>query len=149
MMGFAPSTQWQDTAAAKLFGALQFRLALAALGLGLLLAWWLGMRFAHGFSLLAWLTLAIASWLLLATFADLLNKWRMRGGNLGASYWGMVIAHSGIAVAAVGIGLTSLYTEQRDLRMQVGDSAELLNYQFYPQPNNEMAIVLHLYHASL
>ena len=130
LMGFAPSTQWQDTAPAKLLGVQQLRLAAIAALAGLLLAWWSGAYFEQGFMPLAWLTLAIASWLLLATLADVQRKRKLRNGALGASYWGMVIAHSGIAITAVGIGLTSLYTEQRDLRMQVGDSAQLLRYQF-------------------
>ncbi len=130
LMGFAPTTQWQDTPKARLFGATQLKIGLAASGLGLLLSLWIGARFDHGFSLLAWLTLAIACWLLLATGLDLVRKWQLRAGSLTASYWGMVIAHSGIAITAIGIGLTSLYAEQRDLRMQVGDSADLLNYQF-------------------
>lgn len=42
----------------------------------------------------------------------------------------MVIAHAGIAVTMVGVGLTSIYTEQRDVRMEVGQKVTVVEYDF-------------------
>ncbi len=42
----------------------------------------------------------------------------------------MMVAHVGVAVTAIGITLVSTYSEERDMRMQKGDSVELAGYQF-------------------
>jgi cytochrome c-type biogenesis protein CcmF len=50
--------------------------------------------------------------------------------SLRASYWGMCIAHIGLAMSAMGIAFTSLASEQRDLRLAPGESAEVAGYHF-------------------
>jgi cytochrome c-type biogenesis protein CcmF len=42
----------------------------------------------------------------------------------------MVLAHVGVAVTVVGVSLVSVYTEQRDLRMQPGDTLSFRDYTF-------------------
>ena len=37
--------------------------------------------------------------------------------KLPGSYWGMQVAHIGIAVCALGVGLSSVYDVQKDVRM--------------------------------
>ncbi|MCW5461953.1 cytochrome c-type biogenesis CcmF C-terminal domain-containing protein, partial [Pseudomonas aeruginosa] len=64
-----------------------------------------------------------------------LDKTRHKGVLAGArsltrSYWGMQLAHLGIAVCAIGIVLSSQYSAQRDLRMSPGDTVELGGYHF-------------------
>ncbi|MFK5984065.1 MAG: heme lyase CcmF/NrfE family subunit [Pseudomonadota bacterium] len=44
--------------------------------------------------------------------------------------WGMVIAHIGIAVFSVGVSLTSLYSIEKDIRMEIGDSYTMQDYTF-------------------
>jgi cytochrome c-type biogenesis protein CcmF len=51
-------------------------------------------------------------------------------GSLGASYWGMWIAHLGMAFCIAGAGLTSIYSDERDVRMAAGDTVELGGYVF-------------------
>ncbi len=85
-----------------------------------------------------WTILAVsflAIWVLGAGLRDLLDKTRHKGllkGALGLSpsYWGMQLAHAGIAVCALGIVLTSQQSVERDLRMAPGDSLELGGYRF-------------------
>ena len=55
--------------------------------------------------------------------------WRAAGG-LGASYWGMCLAHLGMAFCVAGAGLTSVYSVERDVRLAPGDSVELAGYTF-------------------
>ncbi|PNK61571.1 heme lyase CcmF/NrfE family subunit [Psychrobacter sp. FDAARGOS_221] len=50
--------------------------------------------------------------------------------RLKAHYWGMHIAHFGILVLAIGIGVTSALSVERDVAMQEGDSAEVSGYVF-------------------
>ena len=50
--------------------------------------------------------------------------------KLGRSYWGMVIAHCGLAVMVAGIALVSFHEVERDIRMAPGDEATLGDYRF-------------------
>ncbi|WP_213875960.1 heme lyase CcmF/NrfE family subunit [Pseudomonas sp. dw_358] len=78
---------------------------------------------------------ALAAWVLLAGVRDLFDKTRHKGLLKGArsltrSYWGMQVAHLGIAVCALGVVLSSNSSAQRDLRMAPGDSVDLAGYHF-------------------
>ena len=42
----------------------------------------------------------------------------------------MIIAHLGIAVTLIGVSLTSIYTIERDLRMEEHQAVTLLGYEF-------------------
>jgi cytochrome c-type biogenesis protein CcmF len=80
-------------------------------------------------------TCALAAWVLLAGIRDLLDKTRHKGlikgmRSLTRSYWGMQLAHIGIAVCALGVVLSSQHSAERDLRLAPGDSTELGGYMF-------------------
>ncbi|MER2098380.1 MAG: heme lyase CcmF/NrfE family subunit, partial [Pseudomonas qingdaonensis] len=80
-------------------------------------------------------TFALAAWILLAGVRDLLDKTRHKGllkgmRGLSRSYWGMHVAHLGIAVCALGVVLSSNNSAERDLRLAPGESMELGGYQF-------------------
>jgi cytochrome c-type biogenesis protein CcmF len=78
---------------------------------------------------------ALAAWVLLAGVRDLLDKTRHKGllggsRSLTPSYWGMQLAHLGIAVCALGVVLSSNNSIERDLRMAPGEALELAGYRF-------------------
>jgi cytochrome c-type biogenesis protein CcmF len=80
-------------------------------------------------------TFMLAAWVLLAGVRDLLDKTRHKGllkgmRALTRSYWGMQLAHIGIAVVALGVVLSSQSSAERDLRLAPGESVELGGYQF-------------------
>lgn len=50
--------------------------------------------------------------------------------RLTASHYGMVLAHTGFAVMLIGIAMTTTYTQERDVRMGIGDSITLADYTF-------------------
>ena len=85
-----------------------------------------------------WAVLAVsllAAWVVLASVRDLLDKTRHKGllkgmRSLAPSYWGMHLAHIGLAVCAVGVVLTSHQSAERDLRLAPGESLELGGYRF-------------------
>jgi cytochrome c-type biogenesis protein CcmF len=65
----------------------------------------------------------------------LLDKTRHRGFFRGLrmmtrSYWGMQMGHLGLVVCAIGVVLSSHYSVERDLKMNVGDSVQLGAYSF-------------------
>jgi cytochrome c-type biogenesis protein CcmF len=45
-----------------------------------------------------------------------------RAGRLGISYWGMVLAHVGVAVFVVGVTVVKTYEYEKDLIMSPGDT---------------------------
>jgi len=47
-----------------------------------------------------------------------------------AARWGGFLAHLGLAISIVGVVLTHSYSEERDLRMQIGEAAQLGPYRF-------------------
>jgi len=50
--------------------------------------------------------------------------------HLPKSYWAMQIAHLGVVVSVIGVGLVATYSEERDIRMAPGDVVELAGYSF-------------------
>jgi cytochrome c-type biogenesis protein CcmF len=81
------------------------------------------------------LTVALATWIVATLASGLAARLGERGGlqglrGLGASYWGMWLAHLGMALCIGGVGLTTVYSDERDVRMASGDEAELGGYRF-------------------
>lgn len=50
--------------------------------------------------------------------------------KLPRSHWGMVMAHLGVAMMVFGIAFSQNFSIEKDVRMQVGDKASILDYQF-------------------
>lgn len=77
----------------------------------------------------------LSFWVLLASGRDILDKTRHRGllkgvRKLTRSYWGMQLGHLGVVVCAIGVVLSSHYSIERDLKMNVGDTVQLGAYSF-------------------
>ena len=73
--------------------------------------------------------LLLAFWIVASTVVNLLERGRgVRGGVLvqlarqPRSYWGMIVAHLGVAVFIVGVTMVKGYEIERDVRMAVGDT---------------------------
>ncbi|RDF02127.1 heme lyase CcmF/NrfE family subunit [Aggregatibacter aphrophilus] len=50
--------------------------------------------------------------------------------KLSRSHWGMVLAHLGVAMTVWGIAFSQNYSVERDVRMNVGDSVQIADYDF-------------------
>jgi cytochrome c-type biogenesis protein CcmF len=50
--------------------------------------------------------------------------------KIPASFYGMTIAHLGIAVFVVGITLTSIYSVEKDIRLNPGEAVDMSGYLF-------------------
>jgi cytochrome c-type biogenesis protein CcmF len=79
----------------------------------------------------------LAYWILLCGLLDLKDRVGNRQTSLIESlrklpraYYGMHLAHLGMAVLAVGVAMVSMFTEHRDLRMAPGDRQEVGVYTF-------------------
>lgn len=51
-------------------------------------------------------------------------------GNLSRSYYGMMIAHIGVAVFIIGVALVKGYEVEKDVRMDIGDVVKLGGHVF-------------------
>ncbi len=50
--------------------------------------------------------------------------------KLSRSHWGMVLAHLGVAMTVFGIAFSQNFSIEKDVRMNVGDSVQILDYNF-------------------
>jgi len=119
------------------------------------------LRWAFGVSLVAAIVtpFIMGRWSFMVSFGILLAAWivasslvhfkaqlgRASAGRLGArlaqltgSYYGMLLAHLGIAVFIVGVTLVKGYETETDLRMEVGDTAQMAGYTFRFAAVNEV-----------
>ncbi|ENG4184495.1 heme lyase CcmF/NrfE family subunit [Providencia rettgeri] len=73
--------------------------------------------------------LMMACWIAILAFAEM--KVRIsKKIKLTPSYWGMVLAHLGLAVTIVGIAFSQNYSVERDVKMKPGDSINIRAYTF-------------------
>ncbi|WP_019672786.1 heme lyase CcmF/NrfE family subunit [Psychrobacter lutiphocae] len=92
--------------------------------------------FTQSLNLQIVVTAALCLWVLGWMLYDIKDKTR-NASSLGAGlrrlkahYWGMHIAHLGILILAIGIGVTSALSVERDVAMQEGDTVEVSGYDF-------------------
>ncbi len=106
-------------------------LMMIALGIGFLIpllmpfySWSAGL----GTSLAIWTTVTVG-----LSFKDRLGKqgfsWQ-RLNTIPASFYGMTVAHLGIAVFVIGITFTSIYSIEKDVKMVPGDTLNMAGYIF-------------------
>ncbi|MDI3322855.1 heme lyase CcmF/NrfE family subunit [Pontibacterium granulatum] len=81
-------------------------------------------------------SLILCFWIVFSGIRDMYNRVSHKAspikalGNFSLSYYGMVLAHVGVAVCIVGITMVSLYSEERDMRMAPGDRLAFKHYEF-------------------
>jgi cytochrome c-type biogenesis protein CcmF len=134
-LGIGPSNHWKNNHAQDLVRRL-LPAAIASVLVGIIFPFAYGSKYGGKFHWGVVLTVCLAAWVVLASLIDLRSKLRnaqtIASGlrRLTPSYYGMLIAHIGFAVAVIGVGLTSIYTQERDLRMAVGEQVEFAGYDF-------------------
>jgi cytochrome c-type biogenesis protein CcmF len=130
LMAPAGILRWKKTEASWLRAKLLLPLVLAAMA-GFLLP------FAVGeITLGAVVTAFVFAWVVIHVGQDVWEKSRHSRGRgyglsrLGGSYYGMQLAHLGVACAILGGGFTSIYNQEKDARIEAGTVIELHGYQF-------------------
>ena len=123
LMGVGPLARWKQATLPDLWQRLKWALAVSlvtALLLPLAAGSWKPMV---SFGLL------LAAWIVATTVVNVRERGRgVRGGiaqqlaRQPSSYWGMIVAHLGIAVFIVGVTMVKGYETERDVRMAVGDT---------------------------
>jgi cytochrome c-type biogenesis protein CcmF len=132
LMAIGPVASWKRAALPDLWTRLRW-----ALGVALLAA--IVVPFAMGrFSLPVALGLWLAFWVVAGTWVQLRARLATAvqpslAGKIRAQplhWWGMTVAHLGIAVFIIGVTLVKGYETERDLRMQPGEKVEIGGHEF-------------------
>ena len=79
-----------------------------------------------------WLTgmgMALATWVVVGLLIQIAIRFK-KPGRIPPSFWGMHLAHLGIAVITVGITMVKSYEVERDVRMGLNDTVTIENYSF-------------------
>lgn len=130
LVGIGPLLNWKKHDFSKLKVPL-IKIAVASVALSFLSVWLMG-----EFYLWVFTGLALSIWVALSSFYNLSLMTRYKKTlaakvlSLNATAIGMTMAHLGVVISLAGIVLTSYYSEEKDLRMAVGESKEISGYLF-------------------
>jgi len=130
LLGMGVHANWKDSRWDKLLRT--WRLPFMA-ALVIALVWPLAFDHYHWGAVFG---VFVGAWVFCASLADIVAKTRnaksfVAGlGRQRASYYGMHLAHIGLAVAVLGVVLTTVYSVEKDLRMGAGGSYQMSGYDF-------------------
>jgi len=136
VMGLGPLARWKKQGPADLARQLRLALLVSICG-GILLA----LPVFYEGSIWAGLAVALSLWLISSLALSLRQRWRNRKGIAGilkdfgargsGSYYGMIIAHLGVAVFIIGVTFVTQFDVEQDIRMSPGQSVELAGHTFH------------------
>ena len=131
-MALGPLTLWKKTSIEKLWQLIKHPLVLSVV-VGLVFP----LIYGASYSIFAAMTVFVAAWIIFTLVADIRHKIRNASSvqeglkRLTKSYYGMVLAHFGIAVLVLGACLNTIYSDQRDLRVEEGERLPLGRYEYH------------------
>jgi cytochrome c-type biogenesis protein CcmF len=131
VLGVGPISRWKKTSGRYLSTQLLW-VGVISLGLGVVLPLAITLEFGLG----ATITIALALWILLSALRDIKNKVANKKtlsaglASLPLSYYGMQIAHLGVAIMVVGAALTSVYSTEKSVLLSPGERMSLGGYAF-------------------
>ena len=129
-LGIAVFTKWKATEPRLILSKIPVPLLIAMITAGILPFY---LATDYSYSITAGLTLFMSLWLVATIVKDLIEKVGSnikRIATLSYSYLGMQLAHTGLAICILGVGLSSAYDQSRELRMAPGDNAVIAGYEF-------------------
>jgi cytochrome c-type biogenesis protein CcmF len=121
LIAIGPTARWKQASASEMAKRLRiaFALALAAgIGLPFLLGSW---------TPLVGLGLMLAVWIVVSAALQIRERFR-HSGTPPLSFWGMQIAHLGIAIFVIGVTMVKGYETEKDVRMAPQDTVEVGGY---------------------
>jgi cytochrome c-type biogenesis protein CcmF len=131
LMAIAPFVRWKEASLPEVLRRMRW-IALVTVLLGGAVALLLAA------SPMVMLGITFAFWILLATAFQLVQRLRNAAGtsrwkrisSQPRSFWGMVVAHAGIAIFVIGVTLVKGTEAANDLTMRVGDTTSVAGYTF-------------------
>ncbi len=131
MMGVGPMARWKQASIPELATRLKWAFGVSVAGallLPLTMGAWTPMA-SFGFLLALWIVAASITTLasrLKQTPGTGIAKWRAQS----RSFYGMLLAHVGMAVFVVGVTMVKSYEAEKDVKLSVGESVDLGGYTF-------------------
>ena len=135
LMGLGPIARWKQASIPDMAGRMKWAAAVS-LAMALILPLVMGEWFA-----LTSLGSALAFWIFGSIVVNLTGRLKTttagseaglltRIAALPKAYIGMNVAHMGVAVFILGVTMVKSYQVEKDMRMEVGDTAEIAHYTF-------------------
>jgi len=134
VMGIGPIARWKEAKVPELAQRLKW-----AFGVAVVSAILVPMIMGKWTPLVA-LGLLLAAWIAASGIVNLRERLaQLKSSNPGVrgrlrslprGYWGMLVAHLGVAVFLVGVTMVRGYETEKDVRMMVGDTVEVGGYTF-------------------
>jgi cytochrome c-type biogenesis protein CcmF len=124
LMGIGLHVKWQQDSLKRVLKRLKY-VFLMSLLLPIILLF-----YCHAFSVTLFIGLLFACWILLSTLKALGSKVKESGvRQIPQAFWGMVLAHCGVAMTVIGITVSSNLGLQDDVRMTLGEIYPFAGYQ--------------------
>ena len=133
LIGIGPYVRWKQDAPLGI--ARRLKWALGAAGVVAV-----SLPFLYGrWSPLVGLGLLMAAWIALASVTHIRERLRATRDQAGfwsavrrqpRHFWGMHLAHLGVAVFVVGVTMVGAYEEEKDVKMAPGDTVTVAGYTF-------------------
>jgi len=130
LMGVGPITRWRGAPSIELILQLKWALGVTVISAAVapfIMRSWTPLI---GFGLL------LAVWIIVASLNNLISRlknhpshWLSALKQQSASYFGMLLAHIGVAVFIFGVTMVSGFEEEKDLRMSAGSKSSLAGYE--------------------
>jgi len=133
LMGIGPIARWKKASIPEISVRLRWAFIVSCITAALL-------PFGFGqWKPLVSLGLLLAVWIVATILVNLWERTRVTSGQLTTlqklrsqtrSYYGMQVAHLGVAVFVVGVTLVTGYQSEQDVKMAVGDTVHAGGYEF-------------------
>jgi cytochrome c-type biogenesis protein CcmF len=131
LMGVGPIARWKEQPLPELVTRLKW-----AFGVALLTALLLPLVLGKWTPLIS-LGLLLAFWVIAAVSYTIWSRLTQTTGSLATriakqtpSWWGMLLAHFGVAIFIIGVTLVKGFETERDVRMDIGDTINAGGYVF-------------------
>ncbi|MBL8337261.1 MAG: heme lyase CcmF/NrfE family subunit [Rhodoferax sp.] len=132
LMGVGPMARWRQASVGDLARRMRW-----AIGVSLVSAVLAFLTLGHWTPMIG-VGLLLAAWVASTAVLNLVEQLRVHPAptlwrrivTLSGSYYGMVLAHFGVAVFIVGVTVVSGFESESDVRMEVGDTATVAGYTF-------------------
>ena len=133
LMGVGPIARWKKATLPDIITRLRWAFVISVISAVVL-------PFVFGqWKPLVSLGLLLAVWIVATVFANLWERVRVTTGQVTTfqklkaqtrSYYGMQVAHLGVAAFVVGVTIVTGYQLEQDVRMEVGDTVKAAGYEF-------------------
>jgi len=132
LMGIGPFARWKSTSLPEIAIRLRWAFVISLIT-ALLLPFTMG-----NWSVLVSFGLLLAFWIITTTIYNFWTRIKPASGSVQwsrarsqpRSYYGMLLAHFGVAVFVIGVTLVKGYEVEKDVRMEAGDTAHVGGYEF-------------------